>query len=202
VLSRPRGPEPIVGDDALLFRAIDDPGAFAAFYSRSIEDVLRFFRRRVFDPELCADLTAETYAQLLRSLRSFDPSAGSARQYLFGIARHQLLVWQRRGEVSRRHRNAAGMASLATESLGEDATVERLDAERLRDVLDDALAALTDLERHAVTLRVLERHTYRDIATALGCTEVTARVRVSRGLAKLAVLVERSKGVDRVERTI
>jgi Sigma-70 region 2 len=42
------------------------------------------------DPELDADLTAETFASALEGVDRFDPARGSAVNWLFGIARHQL----------------------------------------------------------------------------------------------------------------
>jgi RNA polymerase sigma-70 factor (ECF subfamily) len=176
--------------DDLMRRAIADPNAFGTFYERTVDEILQFFRRRVFDPDLSNDLTAETYAQLLRNVRKFDASRGSARQYLYGVAKNQYLLWQRKGVVSSRHRHALGMIEVPLSESGEDHTVDRLDAVRMRQRLSRAMAALTAHERDAISLRVIDALAYRDIAVTLGCTEVAARVRVSRGLAKLAAILD------------
>lgn len=183
-------PLELVSDDELLRRARHASEAFATFYQRTFDELLTFFRRRVFDAELAADLTAETYAQLLRNLRRFDPRRGSARQYLYGIAKNQQLMWQRKGTVSARHRHAVGMNELPNWSEDEDAAVDRLDAARLTDAVREAMDTLTAGERAAVEQRIVDGLPYRDIADALGCSEVAARVRVSRGLAKLAGALE------------
>jgi RNA polymerase sigma factor (sigma-70 family) len=185
-------------DDALLRRAVTDAMAFDRFYRRTVDDVLSFFRRRVYDVDISADLTAETFAQLLRSVRKFDARQGSARQYLFGIARNQYLLWQRKGIVSRRHRHAIGIAGLPAWDGGVDAALDRVDAERLQEPLARALALLNAPERNAVALRIVDRLPYCDVAMLLGCSEGTARVRVSRGIARLAVLLDRmgAVGVD------
>jgi RNA polymerase sigma-70 factor (ECF subfamily) len=188
---------PYVADDrsldAVLRTAIGDADAFGKFYASTVDEVLQFFRRRVFDPDLSADLTAETYAQLLRNVRKFDPRSGSARQYLYGIAKNHYLLWQRKGVVSHRHRHAVGMVELPSWDMAEDVTIERLDAARLRRHLATAMSALTTPEREAIERRIVDGSAYRDIAADLGCTEVAARVRVSRGLAKLAMLLEHEK---------
>jgi RNA polymerase sigma factor (sigma-70 family) len=176
--------------DALLRQSISDAEAFAAFYTKTVDEILRFFRRRVFDADLSADLTAETYAQLLRSVRKFDLSRGSSRQYLYGVAKNQYLLWQRKGVVSNRHRHALGMVELPSWESTEDTTIERLDAVRLRRRLGSAMASLTTPERDAIALRVLDGRSYREIAATLGCTEVAARVRVSRGLSRLASILD------------
>jgi RNA polymerase sigma-70 factor (ECF subfamily) len=53
------------------------------------------------------------------------------------------------------------------------------------DRLDDALADLSDAERAAIELRVVEGLDYDAVAAALSTTAPAARVRVSRGLAAL-----------------
>ena len=189
----PAIPLELVSDDELLRRARHASDAFATFYERTFDELLTYFRRRVFDAELAADLTAETYAQLLRNLRRFDPRRGTARQYLYGIAKNQHLMWQRKGVVSARHRHAVGLRELPDWSEDEDAAVDRLDAARLTDAVREAMTALTAGERAAVEQRIVDGLPYRDIADALGCTEVAARVRVSRGLAKLAGALEDSE---------
>jgi DNA-directed RNA polymerase specialized sigma24 family protein len=52
--------------------------------------LLGYLVRRTGDPELGADLTAETFASALEGVDRFDPARGSAVNWLFGIARHQL----------------------------------------------------------------------------------------------------------------
>lgn len=183
-------PAELLADDELLHRSRHAPDAFATFYERTFDEVLQYFRRRVFDGELAADLTAETYAQLLRNLRRFDPARGGARQYLFGIAKNQHLMWQRRGVVSHKNRHALRMQELPAWNEDEDHVVDRMDAARLTAAVRTALDSLSDGERTAIEHRVLDGLPYRDVADALGCSEGAARVRVSRALAKLAVALD------------
>src|SRR5215207_6900931 len=71
-------------DDELL--ASLEPGSFAVFYRRHVEDLVAFFMRRTRNAELAADLTAETFAAALVARARFDPGRGSASAWLFGIA--------------------------------------------------------------------------------------------------------------------
>ena len=96
--------EPDRDDDALLVAAADDPEAFAAFYRLHVRGVIAYFRRRVRDAELAADLTAETFAAALDCRRRYAPERGPAAAWLYGIARRQLVNLQRRGHVERRAR--------------------------------------------------------------------------------------------------
>ena len=50
-------------DEHLLLSA--DPEDFGVFYDRHVHAVIGYFSRRTRDPELAADLTAETFAAAL-----------------------------------------------------------------------------------------------------------------------------------------
>lgn len=83
-------------DEDLLGATRRQPEAFGAFYRRHEEGVVRFFMREVRDPELAADLAAETFAAALLSSRRFRRRAEPARAWLFGIARNTLSASVRR----------------------------------------------------------------------------------------------------------
>jgi RNA polymerase sigma-70 factor (ECF subfamily) len=104
--------EPDRDDDALLLAAAEDPEAFARFYRAHVRGVIAYFRRRVGDAELAADLTAETFAAALAGRRRFTPERGPAAAWLYGIARRQLVTFHRRGHVERRARRRMGMARI------------------------------------------------------------------------------------------
>jgi DNA-directed RNA polymerase specialized sigma24 family protein len=142
-------------DEALLVAARTDAEAFTRFYRRHAAPVLRYLVRRTRDPELGADLTAETFACALEGLARFDPERGSAVNWLFGIARHQLLHTLQRGKVERRARDRLGMPRIE---------------------LDDE-----DLER----ILALDEQEYDAIARSSGTAEATIRKRVSRALDSL-----------------
>ncbi len=184
---RVAGIGPTLSERDLLGRAQDgDVGAFVEFYDLHVRTVSTWFRWRTADADTAADLTAETFAELLASIdgyrqeKSSDPSG-----WLFGIARNKLRRWHRRQAVDGRARAALGMRS-PTEPLDEMDLVElRMEAERLHGPLAEALDELSESVRDAVLMRVVQERSYADIAAALGCSEGAARVRVSRGLSAL-----------------
>jgi RNA polymerase sigma factor (sigma-70 family) len=175
--------EPEIDDDALLVAAADDPEAFAQFYRRHVRGVLAYFRRRATDAETAADLTAETFAAALEGRHRYMPERGPALGWLYGIARRQLIGYQRRGRVESTARRRMGMARIEL----TDEMLERVeaiaDAELAK--VDVALAALPDEQSAAVRARVLEDRGYHEIAAAERVSEPAARQRVSRGLAAL-----------------
>jgi DNA-directed RNA polymerase specialized sigma24 family protein len=77
--------------------------ALAALYARHARSVLVFLTRRTFDAEVALDLLGETFAQAVVNRRSFrGRDEGTAKAWLFGIARNQLKQYFKRGAVERR----------------------------------------------------------------------------------------------------
>jgi RNA polymerase sigma-70 factor (ECF subfamily) len=166
-------------DEALL--AARDAASFEAFYVRHVEALLGFFARRTGDPELAADLTAETFAAALAARRRYRPAAGPARGWLFGIAVKKLADAQRRGYAERRARRRLGLERL--ELVDEDlARIEALAGSISAQGLVDDLA---DDQRDAVRAYVIDGRSYEEIAAMHRVSEAVVRKRVSRGLATL-----------------
>ena len=169
-------------DEELLRAALTDAAAFAAFYRRHARPLAGYLLARTGDPEVAADLTAETFAAALAGLHRFRPERGDAGAWLYGIARHQLGRWARRGRVDERARRRLGMERLSL----DDAALERV--EEAASVAPDVTVWLDDLpgeQRAAVRARVIDELDYGEVALAAETTEPAARQRVSRGLATL-----------------
>jgi RNA polymerase sigma-70 factor (ECF subfamily) len=172
-----------VTDEDLLGRLDEDPDAFGIFYRRHVGPLLAYFRRRTGDPELAADLCAETFAAALDGAHRFRPDRGPAVAWLYGIARHQLSAVARRGRVDDRARRRLGMPPIVL----DDEAIERVEAIASAEAtgVAGALAALPPDQRAAVSARVLDDLEYEDIAVAARTSESVVRKRVSRGLAAM-----------------
>src|SRR5690348_14933762 len=77
-------------DYELLKASRDDPAAFRAFYDQWSRPVLGFFQRRLNDPDVALDLTAETFAIAFEQRGKFRWMGKSPGAWLFGIARRLL----------------------------------------------------------------------------------------------------------------
>ncbi len=166
-------------DEGLLATARAEPSAFGAFYRRHEDRVLSYFLARVGDPEVAADLTAETFAAALASAHRFRARKKPASAWLFGIARNNLAMSFRQGRVEARARRRLGMAPLVL----TDESIERI----------TALALVEELpgdQQDAVRARVIDELDYADIAKDLRCSEAVVRKRVSRGLGTLRARME------------
>jgi RNA polymerase sigma factor (sigma-70 family) len=175
-----------VDDDELLARSRRDPAAFGAFYERHERLVLGYFMRRTRDPELAADLAAETFAAALLGARRYRGGGAPASAWLVGIARNVLAGSVRRARVEDRARRRLGMEPL---ELDDDLLerIARVDGDARVEAL---LARLSADQSAAVRARVLEDEDYAGIAARLRCSESVVRQRVSRGLAVLRRIYE------------
>ena len=165
-------------DEELL--ASHDTQAFGIFYDRHARTLLGYFARRTGDPQVAADLTAETFASAIVAQERYVPTGAPALAWLYAIAARRLADYQRRGAVERRMQRALAM---------ERVPVSEEDAEMIRLLADDAaLAMLAELppdQREAVTAHVVDDRGYPELAATLHTSEAAVRQRVSRGLATL-----------------
>ncbi|HEY5193880.1 MAG TPA: RNA polymerase sigma factor [Solirubrobacteraceae bacterium] len=157
---------------------------FESVYRSQVSSVTAFFARRTRDPQLVADLTADTFVEAMGSFASFDPARGSVRPWLFAIARH---VYARHCERATRRSDAArrngARRALDAEEIEE--LVGRIDAEAPGRKLLEALGRLSQVDRAAVELVDLVGLTPREAAKALGVSPGALRVRLSRARARL-----------------
>jgi RNA polymerase sigma-70 factor, ECF subfamily len=170
-------------DDELL--GSDDPQAFAAFYRRHVRWVTGYLMRRTADPELAADLTAETFAAALLHRSRFQPRDGSAAAWLYRIAHNTAVDAARRRGAERRARDALGILDVRP-TVEDLSTITYLGSD-----VDALVAELPDDQRRAIVARVIDDRPYADIARAEAVSEAVVRKRVSRGLKALRFRVRK-----------
>jgi RNA polymerase sigma-70 factor (ECF subfamily) len=158
--------------------------AFEAVYRANVAPITGYFARRCVDPQSVADLTSETFVQAIGSLPTFDPRRGSARAWLFGIARR---VYARHCEQTANGRDAivalAGRRPLADDEL--EALAARIDDQRAGRELLEAARRLSAVERGALELVDLAGLTPREAANTLGVSPGALRVRLARARKRL-----------------
>jgi RNA polymerase sigma factor (sigma-70 family) len=163
-----------------------DADEFEEFYRRESEGVLVFFARRTFDPEVALDLTAETFAHAYLGWRGLRGRAREQRQaWLYTIARRRLARYLRRGRVERRAVRRLGIRTPLAHEDDLALIEERAGLDELRAALSGELDRLSDEQRRALELRIVQERPYAEVARDLGISELAARARVSRGLRAL-----------------
>lgn len=172
-------------DARLLAESQTNPEAFRILYRRHAEDLIAFLRRGSGNAETALDLFAETMATAFERRDKFDAQKGSVRQWLFGIARHELAAFWRSDRVRMRAVQRLVVTSPELDDESQERIDGLIDAGRARSELIAALKTLPEHEREAVLYRYIAERDYPEIAAALGISVGAARVRVHRGLAKL-----------------
>jgi RNA polymerase sigma factor (sigma-70 family) len=170
----------------------DPPGVLAAefegVYRANVVTVTSYFARRSADPQTVGDLTSDTFVRAITSFGTFDPTRGSPRSWLFGIARR---VFAAHCEAVNRGKDAtrrlAGHRVLDVDETAE--LVARIDAERAGRDLVAGLAALSPLDREVVELVDVAGLTPKEAAAVLGVSPGALRIRLFRTRGKLRGLV-------------
>jgi RNA polymerase sigma-70 factor (ECF subfamily) len=161
-----------------------DPAAFEIFYRAHVEAIQRFVARRVEDPYLAADLTAEVFLAAIDSAHTYRASRGRPIGWLYGVARNVMAAERRRSARElRASGRVAGRALVEADDLVR--LEERIDAEARSRSVYRAMDELSDSERAVLELVALDGLSVQEAATALGIRPVTARVRLHRARQKL-----------------
>lgn len=177
-------------DRELLLTSRSGRGGFEAFFCRHREAVLAFHAQRVREPELAADLTAETFAAALLAVHDDAHSLpDTPLAWLFAIAHRKLIDSYRRGQVEQDARRNLPLEPVIL----EDADIERIGAMANDiDVVAELARQLPPDQFDALRARIIDEREYTDIARELGCSPGVVRMRVSRALQTLRTTTEAS----------
>jgi RNA polymerase sigma factor (sigma-70 family) len=162
--------------DAQLSMAGNDPAAFTPLVEKHSAALHGYFARRA--PGAADDLLAEAWLQAFAARRTFDASRGSARGWLFGVARNV-----HTGPVRRAARTEVPPGVQVSDPW--QAVDQRLDAAALAPALRRALAELPAAEREVMLLVSWEQLTPAEAAAAVGIPTGTARSRLHRARGRL-----------------
>lgn len=154
-------------EDKLALRLIFDREA-----PRMVGIAMRILRRA----DLAEEAVQESFVRIWRGARSFDPSRGAARTWLFTIVRNQALT------------KARGEARFAADELTEEhhaATDDAVDRLPEASALRRCLATLEKERRIAVVLAYVHGLSHAQLATRLNVPLGTAKSWTRRGLLAL-----------------
>jgi len=175
-------------------------GAVAGFetlYRANVTAVTAYFARRSAEPHTVADLTADTFVAAITSFATFDPRKGTARAWVFGIARRIYAAHcQEHGQQRSRVERLAGRRELAPDEIGD--LIDRIDAQRAGRALVTGLTSLPAADRAVVELVDLAGLQPREAAQVLGLAPGTLRMRLLRARARLRTAAgpDRAHGTD------
>jgi len=177
-------------DDATLLQCYLENRSesdFAELVRRHVNLVYSCALRQVNgDSHLAQDVTQLVFTDLARKAASLTDLRVLAG-WLFTSTRFAAAKLVR-GEQRRRRREQE--AESMQEIFWSDSTAS-LDWERVRPVLDDALAELRERDREAILLRFLEGRNFAEIGARFSLSDNAARMRVDRAVEKLRSLLMR-----------
>jgi RNA polymerase sigma-70 factor (ECF subfamily) len=148
---------------------------FADLYRETVRDVYAYVATLVGDRAAAEDVVAAAYERAYRKRAAYDPRRGSARAWVFGIARNAAL-----DELRRRKRVATLVAEPAELASDDDP-----DAIARRATVRTALNGLDPRDREVIALKYHGGLTNAEVARLLGVSESNAGTRLHRAMTKL-----------------
>ena len=161
------------------------PTDFTRLYAEHAQPLYAFLSYRTGDRALAEDLLADTFERVLRSKRGYDRRRGSERTWLYAIALNCVRDNARRVAAENR-----ALATAEAEGVARLSVAPASDGLELKEMLDQALATLSDEEREVLALRFGADLSLADIATVVGEPRSTVETRIYRGLRKMRSLVD------------
>jgi RNA polymerase sigma factor (sigma-70 family) len=152
--------------------------SFEQLYRSSRDDVFAYVAALLRDRGAAEDVTSAAFERAYRKRGRFDPGRGSARAWLFGIARNAAL-----DELRRRKRRAELPAEAEDIFASSPAAVVEHSARR--EAVRAALDRLEPRERELVALRFFAGLSHAEIAEVAGLSESNAATRLHRAMTKL-----------------
>jgi RNA polymerase sigma-70 factor, ECF subfamily len=153
--------------------------AFDALYRSSRDDVYAYVSGLLRDRSAAEDVTAQAFERAYRRRASFNPTRGTHRAWLFGIARNAAL-----DELRRRSRQAE-LVGEPEDAAAAGAHEEAAEAALLRSTLRAALAKLSPRERELIALKYFAGLANAEIANVIGVSESNAGTKLHRAMEKL-----------------
>ncbi len=179
------GAGPTPSNDLETGFSTDDPAYLRLAYDAH-GTVIFSFCRRSLGSDLASDVTQEVFVTAWRNRARYEPSKGTLRSWLFGIARFKVL-----GAL----RSRPPLHAVHDPDDGQD-VIDRTDVDRLADrlVLEDAMADLSDRAREVLRLAYVEDLTHTEIAERTRLPLGTVKSDIRRALARLRLELEASDG--------
>ncbi|MEY2617860.1 MAG: putative polymerase sigma-24 factor [Pseudomonadota bacterium] len=184
-------------DSALVQRTVaGDSRAYELLvvkYQRRIE---RLIGRMVRDTDLVQDIAQETFIRAYRALGQFRGDAqfytwlyriavNTAKKALVDLRRDPLVT-----ETALRNDDEDETSAVANELTTEETPETVLAAKEIATAVNQAMLALPEELRQAVTLREIEGLSYEEIAEAMSCPIGTVRSRIFRAREAISLRVK------------
>lgn len=170
-------------EQALVERARNDAGAFAALYDRYIQSVYRYAYRRLGSHTDAEDLSAQTFQRVLEALPHYESRGLPFGAWLFRIE-HNLVVDRHRARGPSVSLERIQESSDSSEDGGSDLD-SSLSAREDIDMAWAAVARLPALQRRALVLRFGRDLSHAEIGPIIGRSEAATKQLIYRAIKTL-----------------
>jgi RNA polymerase sigma factor (sigma-70 family) len=164
-------------DEFLICESVSTPDVFASVFERHFDWVRNYAARRV-GVAVADDIAAEAFVVAFAQRHRFDPTVGSGRAWLLGIATNLIRRHHRQETRALRAWGRTGTDPLFADHA--DAVASRLDAKKQMQQLAGTLARLSPRDRDTLLLLAWGGLSQDEVAAALGIPVGTVRSRLHR----------------------
>lgn len=158
-----------------------DADAFEQIFRRLSEPVFRYVCGMASDESVAHDITQDTFAKLW-TVRERMSSVDSLRAYVYRMARNRVYNLQRNERTRRDNRAELKNGHSDTAAPPPD---RKVDADMLRERLDDWIDELPDRQREALILRRRRDLSHEEIADVMGIAPSTVNNHLTRAMKHL-----------------
>lgn len=136
------------------------------------DGVYRFILKNLRDEDAAMDIVQDAFEKMWTRFREI--STGSAKSYLFTTAYHRLVDYTRKEKRLTRLEGGFDYPRADQEHYSD-----------LKEILDDALGKLPEIQRALILLRDYEGYSYEEIGKIAGLNESQVKVYIFRGRTAL-----------------
>jgi len=170
--------------------AAGDRAAFAELYDSLSARAFGLILRVLVDRSQSEEVLQEVFLEIWQSAGRFTPNRGQGRSWVLTIAHRRAVDRVRSSQSSVDRDVRAGFRDM---DVAYDAVSERVELKMEGRRVVDALAALPDAQKEALTLAYFGGYSQSEIATLVGAPLGTVKTRMRDGLSRLRT----EMGVDK-----
>lgn len=160
---------------SLLACAQGDQAAFQQLYEQEAPHMLALCAAMLSQPSAAEEIVRDAFVLIWKNASSYDPKIGSARAWMYSIARYRALNRLRQSGP------AISADARSTDSLPDTALHDNAP----QNGLGKQLAELDETQRRPILMAFYNGSTYEQIATRLGMPADVVRANVQAGLHTL-----------------
>ncbi|MEO0574430.1 MAG: RNA polymerase sigma factor [Pseudomonadota bacterium] len=182
-----------VSDEQLIqWVAQGDASCLGTLYERHHKGLYNYALRLTNNAAHSEDLVQELFLRLMKKASSFSNEA-SFKSWAFHILRN--LTFDHLRQAKRQQTRTDADEVLAQELVDSRSAEQAAAGQQDVQLLERSLARLPLEQRDIIWLGRFEFADYQSLASALGCTPATARVRMHRAMKALTAVFELLNGV-------